>query len=266
MGTKEVILNSLACLACLSAPLAGAEFEAPAIDRFLASAAPVSVAGTPVALQMQTKAVTELLTEPRVRAPVIGRIKRGVKLWKIDETRAWYYVMAKIDQRNQTGWVPREAAEFVAAQPAPKPGAAPVKMPSGSDILRALVVEAARQYKGKRYGSTTHVPSEHITTPLDCSGLVFLAYKAAGLTIPRTAREQRQDAMRLSGMEKLKPGDLIFRPRDSSEYHVKMVVEASKHGIWVIEALESGTRVEEYLWDPHSETLPLTYASLIPGR
>ena len=42
---------------------------------------------------------------------------------------------------------------------------------------------------------------------MDCSGLVNLAYRAAGLDIPRDAHEQ---FLRAKPVNALQPGDLIF--------------------------------------------------------
>ncbi len=43
----------------------------------------------------------------------------------------------------------------------------------------------------------------------DCSGLVWYVYHAVGVTVPRTAAEQRTMAAPVD-MERLKPGDLVF--------------------------------------------------------
>jgi cell wall-associated NlpC family hydrolase len=43
----------------------------------------------------------------------------------------------------------------------------------------------------------------------DCSGLVWYVYRAVGVTVPRTAAEQRNMAAPVE-MERLKPGDLVF--------------------------------------------------------
>jgi murein DD-endopeptidase len=43
----------------------------------------------------------------------------------------------------------------------------------------------------------------------DCSGLVWYVYRNAGVTMPRTAAEQRM-AIRPVDIEHLEPGDLVF--------------------------------------------------------
>ena len=58
-----------------------------------------------------------------------------------------------------------------------------------------------------RYGGAT-------PDGFDCSGLVFYAHRALGLTVPRTSREQEEDAENV-GPRKLRRGDLVFFKIDS---------------------------------------------------
>ncbi|MBI4370585.1 MAG: C40 family peptidase [Elusimicrobia bacterium] len=50
---------------------------------------------------------------------------------------------------------------------------------------------------------------EHPVTGLDCSGFIRLVYQQAGLSLPRTSREQFQSTKKLSPGHVL-PGDIIF--------------------------------------------------------
>ena len=57
----------------------------------------------------------------------------------------------------------------------------------------------------------------------DCSGLTWAAWRAAGVTIPRTAAGQLAGLPRVR--ERLQPGDLvIYASRGPSRRHVAMVV------------------------------------------
>jgi cell wall-associated NlpC family hydrolase len=58
-----------------------------------------------------------------------------------------------------------------------------------------------------RYGGAT-------LDGFDCSGLVFYAHRQFGLEVPRTSREQAEEADEIKP-RKLKPGDLVFFHIDS---------------------------------------------------
>ena len=74
----------------------------------------------------------------------------------------------------------------------------------------------------------------------DCSGLTAGAWRAAGVGINRTSRDQYKQVLKIA-YDQLRPGDLVFwgeRANDpSSIYHVAMwvgngqIVEASKPGV-----------------------------------
>jgi cell wall-associated NlpC family hydrolase len=72
----------------------------------------------------------------------------------------------------------------------------------------------------------------------DCSGLTWAAWRAAGVTIPRTAAGQLDGLPRASG--RLQPGDLlIYRSRGPSRRHVALVVGPGR----MVEALGRGIPV-----------------------
>jgi cell wall-associated NlpC family hydrolase len=58
-----------------------------------------------------------------------------------------------------------------------------------------------------RYGGATR-------DGFDCSGLVFYTHRHFGLTVPRTSRDQAEQAEAIK-RRKLKPGDLVFFRIDS---------------------------------------------------
>ena len=75
-------------------------------------------------------------------------------------------------------------------------------------------------------------------TAFDCSGLTWAAWRAAGVTIPRTAAGQLAGLPRARG--RLQPGDLlIYRTDGPSRRHVAMVVGRGR----MVEALGRGIPV-----------------------
>ena len=77
--------------------------------------------------------------------------------------------------------------------------------PPGSDALsieRALILAAAQNALGTPYRLGGNGPEG-----LDCSGLVEMAYRSAGIEVPRTAHEQFRA---LPSVSRAQPGDLLF--------------------------------------------------------
>jgi cell wall-associated NlpC family hydrolase len=94
-----------------------------------------------------------------------------------------------------------------------RPGARPA---SGSRSARAVAFALAQ--RGKPYHWGAEGPGA-----FDCSGLTWAAWRAAGVTIPRTAAGQLAGLPRVHG--RLRPGDLVIYPSDGpSRRHVAMVV------------------------------------------
>jgi murein DD-endopeptidase len=99
---------------------------------------------------------------------------------------------------------------------APDAGPVVVAPPGGSastapDPVRSRIVFTALQMVGVpyRYGGST-------PAGFDCSGLVQYAYRAAGLSVPRTSRDQL-GASRPVEMTEAQAGDLLFfRSKDWS--------------------------------------------------
>ncbi len=70
---------------------------------------------------------------------------------------------------------------------------------------REIIVRFARNMLNKKYAYGQNDPS----SGFDCSGLVFYAFKEAGIKIPRTAAEQFKNARKI-GLDEAKEGDLVF--------------------------------------------------------
>lgn len=74
-----------------------------------------------------------------------------------------------------------------------------------SRVKRAdVAVETARSYMGTpyKYGGTTRAG-------IDCSALIYHAYQAAKIQLPRTSKDQSKEGERVS-RSNLKVGDIVF--------------------------------------------------------
>ena len=105
-------------------------------------------------------------------------------------------------------------------------------------------VRAAFKYKGTKYkyGGITK-------KGIDCSGLMCVAYKEAGVTIPRTSSAQSQYGKRVY-IGELQTGDLVFfgaKPKSKKVTHVGMVSRVTKDHIYFIHASSSRGVVEDIL-------------------
>ncbi len=100
------------------------------------------------------------------------------------------------------------------------------------DSRANIAINAAMSYIGTPYvwGGASH-------SGVDCSGLIMLAYEAAGIDFPHYSGAMYQDTMRVPLVD-IEPGDLIFYGYDGDQ-HVAMYVGDGK----MIEAEMTGTLV-----------------------
>lgn len=83
---------------------------------------------------------------------------------------------------------------------------------AGISMERALILSHAQQAIGTpyRFGGNT-------SEGLDCSGLVEMTYRAAGIRVPRTANDQFRS---LPSVDAPRPGDLLFFGDGAKATHV----------------------------------------------
>jgi cell wall-associated NlpC family hydrolase len=113
-----------------------------------------------------------------------------------------------------------------------KPAATTTTVPASNK--RTVAVAKAKAQLGKKYEYGSAGPDT-----FDCSGLTSYAWKAAGITLPRSAADQYAATTRITKAQLL-PGDLIFYASGSSVSHVAMYVGDGK----LVQARKTGYPVE----------------------
>ncbi len=75
---------------------------------------------------------------------------------------------------------------------------------SESEYQVTKIIQTARSYMGTPYkwGGTSRAG-------MDCSGLLVMSFRSAGMEIPRISRDQSKIGKEIS-IRELKPGDLVF--------------------------------------------------------
>lgn len=108
--------------------------------------------------------------------------------------------------------------------------------PQGAEGKRQAVIELAKKKLGMNYvwGGESDAEGGY-----DCSGLLFWAFKQAGIDMPRVSMAQADRGKRVT-FDKLKPGDLVAwenNPRQRGADHIAlylgdgMILEAPRTGL-----------------------------------
>jgi hypothetical protein len=115
----------------------------------------------------------------------------------------------------------------------PQPPTPPSARPVRPSPRAGWAVSFALAQRGKPYRWAAEGPGS-----FDCSGLTFAAWRAAGVTIPRTAAGQLAGLPQVRG--RLRAGDLVvYRTDGPSRRHVAIVVGSGR----MVEALGRGIPV-----------------------
>ena len=108
-----------------------------------------------------------------------------------------------------------------ASLPNVAPAAPASAAPSDPSILEQVVV-TARRMVGVPYHYGGNDPRG-----FDCSGLVFYAYREAGVLVARTAREQLRASHPLD-VDQALPGDLVFFRMSKRAWHVGIYLDGQR--------------------------------------
>lgn len=103
------------------------------------------------------------------------------------------------------------------------------------DIERQYVIRTAQSLIGTPYRYGGDSPSRGF----DCSGLVQYSHRVAGISVPRTSRQQHRSARRVA-LHDLQPGDLLFFRIQGKTGHVGIYIGEGRF----VHAPSSGKRVE----------------------
>jgi cell wall-associated NlpC family hydrolase len=165
--------------------------------------------------------VAPLRSKPDDSAEQLTQALRGEPLRVEDQRIGWVQVVTAYDY---PGWVRESALED---------GEGTIELGSGSPL------DAARVFLGAPYewGGMT-------ARGVDCSGLVHMAYRAAGALIPRDAWQQQDASVLVDAPE---PGDLAFYG-DGFVDHVafwlgegQILHATARDGLGVVEEAEPAT-------------------------
>ncbi len=128
---------------------------------------------------------------------------------------------------------------------------------------RQAVVHAAEQFLGDPYfwggRSPYHTSGTTPVTGVDCSGLVNLAYRTAGIDIPRDAHEQYVRARKVTTLQ---PADLLFLSSPEDPRKIVHVMLYAGDG-WLIEGPGTGLAIRRI---EVTTRLGLSVQNLIPGQ
>lgn len=121
---------------------------------------------------------------------------------------------------------PASSTPAPAAAPAPAPAPAPSTRQSADVAVQTALAQLGKPYQWGGNGPNS----------FDCSGLTSFAWRAAGVSIPRTSGAQFSGTKRVT-RDQLQPGDLVFYHSPIS--HVAMYIGNGQ----VVEAPNSGNNV-----------------------
>jgi cell wall-associated NlpC family hydrolase len=151
----------------------------------------VSAGGTKI-----TTARLNLRIDPSLHSRIVSTVAEGTHLELTGKMAGGF---AQIRRHGRLRWVSMQYLPTLFASTAPSP--APV---SGAERRGDTALKFARRQLGKPYRYRATGPQAY-----DCSGLAMMAWREAGVLLPRTSRQQFLAGRRIARSH-LRRGDLVF--------------------------------------------------------
>lgn len=197
--------------------------------------------GTSARLERRRVEQTALLRSVRARRREVERALSSQKAYlaKIDSTLSRLIA----EERERRERAARQRAAAAAASASAKVGSAGRVFDSDAlGVPHSEVVAVARQFVGR----TDYVWGGTTPSGFDCSGLTLYSYRAVGIGLPRTSREQYRFGAFIppDRLDLLAPGDLVFFGRDGDPGRIHHVGIYSGEGKF-IHAPQTGMKVSE---------------------
>jgi hypothetical protein len=156
----------------------------------------------------------DVLSSKKAWAEPIMRLPLGSRIYMIYSEKGWARLT---DARGNVGWI---RAKDIRMDRVPL---------EKENEWREAVLAAARQFLGDPYywgGRAGHRKWDRsVPSGVDCSGLVSISYRAAGIRVPRDSHEQFMASQPVKDAGDLRPGDLVFlakRDRPDRMEHVML--------------------------------------------
>ena len=169
----------------------------------LATPASSAKAANNVYASVNCEGSLNLRSSASTSSQVIASLPSGYNLTVYEYADGWVKVS---DDDGHTGYV---KSEFISLKNGVKPSnkAAESATPTaGASAKASTIISYAKQYIGTPYvyGGTS------LTSGVDCSGFTYSIFKANGVTINRSSREQYKNGTAVNSKADLQPGDLVF--------------------------------------------------------
>jgi cell wall-associated NlpC family hydrolase len=195
------------------------------------------------AVRSLDRAAHESATQARLMLAALGRLKSRATALQVEAFESLLSIRAELE-----GLVgPKEFTRLLSPQPVGSPYKGPnlagIDATTAASAHQGLVaVDAAKRLLGVPY-----VYGGASKTGVDCSGLVMLAWAAAGVHFEHSATTQWEDSVPVP-LSQLQPGDLLFyhfaHDGNTPITHVVMYVGSGPYGAnTIIQAAHTGTLV-----------------------